>query len=125
MKASLVYERAFGRRRRSEDSCDVVRTSGLRLAQVNQELWLVLSLFIIAGLVNWLVGSHRLIIGFYTLPTLFSAYVYGRRHAVLTALASISIVMVLVLGDPNLFLSLTQVPSEYEQWSEVATCAGL
>ncbi len=126
MKASLVYERAFGRRKNVADAgSDVVRTSALRLAQVNQELWLVLSLFIIAGLVNWLVASHRLIIGFYTLPTLFSAYVYGRRHAVLTALASISIVIVLVLTNPNLFLNSTRLASEYEQWAELAIWAGL
>ncbi len=55
-----------------------------RVAEVNRELWLILSLFIIAGLLNWLVASHGMILGFYTIPTLFSAYVYGRRHAVLT-----------------------------------------
>ena len=59
------------------------------LAKINQELWLVLSLFIIAGLFNWLVASRRMILGLYTLPTIFSAYVYGHRHAVLTASASI------------------------------------
>jgi hypothetical protein len=46
-----------------------------RLAAVNQELWLILSLFIIAALLNWLLDSERTILGFYTLPTLFSAYV--------------------------------------------------
>src|SRR5438445_13307084 len=55
-----------------------------RVAEVNRELLLILSLFIIAGLLNWLVASHGMILGFYTIPTLFSAYVYGRRHAVLT-----------------------------------------
>ncbi len=60
-----------------------------RLAEVNRELWLVLSLFVIAGLLNWLVASHGVVLGFYTLPTLFSAYVYGRKHAVLTAVGSV------------------------------------
>jgi len=59
-----------------------------RVTQVNRELWLVLSLFVLAGLLNWLVASHGMVLGFYTLPTLFSAYVYGRKHAVLTAVGS-------------------------------------
>jgi putative nucleotidyltransferase with HDIG domain len=92
---------------------------------VNQELWLVLSLFIIAGLINWLVASHRLILGFYTLPTLFSAYVYGRRHAVLTASASIFMVVVLILTNKNLSVGSTHFVSEYDQWAELSTWAGL
>src|SRR6266496_2436576 len=63
-----------------------------RLTEVNRELWLLLSLFVISGLLNWLVASHGMVLGFYTLPTLFSAYVYGRRHAVLTAVGSILLV---------------------------------
>src|ERR1022692_4114050 len=121
MKSSLAYEREFARR---------VDTAGgsnlkLRLPQVNQELWLVLSLFIIAGLINWLVASHRLIVGFYTLPTLFSAYVYGRTHAVLTAAASIFMVVVLVLTNMNRFVGSMHFVSEYDQWAELVTWAGL
>ena len=126
MNPSLLYERAFGRR--EDIACgrsDVGSSFKLRFAQVNQELWLVLSLFIIAGLINWLVASHRLIVGFYTLPTLFSAYVYGRRHAVLTATASIFIVVVLVLTNGNLFAGSTQFASEYDHWAELITWAGL
>jgi len=126
MKSSLVYERAFGRRGEVAGSgSDGDSNFKFNLARVNQELWLVLSLFIIAGLINWLVASHRLIVGFYTLPTLFSAYVYGRRHAVLTATASIFIVVALVLTNANLFLRSTQFVSAYDQWAELATWAGL
>lgn len=126
MKTSSVYERAFGRREEVADR-DSNGKSNFKflLARVNQELWLVLSLFIIAALVNWLVASHRLIVGFYTLPTLFSAYVYGRRHAVLTASASIFLVIVLVLTNASLFVHSTQLVSEYDQWAELATWAGL
>ena len=126
MKSSLVNGRRPGTRRDGvSGSSDLGSTFSLRLAKVNQELWLVLSLFIIAGLINWLVASHRLMVGFYTLPTLFSAYVYGRRHAVLTASASIFIVVVLVLTNKNLFASSNQFGSEYDQWAELATWAGL
>ena len=121
MKSSVIYERAFGRQG------DTAGGSKLKLSlpQVNQELWLVLSLFVIAGLINWLVASHRLIVGFYTLPTLFSAYVYGRRHAVLTASASIFMVVVLVLTNKNLIVGSTHLVSPYDQWAELATWAGL
>ena len=121
MKSSLVYEPAFGRRGGAAGGSGLT----VRLPQVNQELWLVLSLFIIAGLINGLVESHRLIVGFYTLPTLFSAYVYGRRHAVLTAAASIFMVAVLVLTNKSLFVGLTHFVSEYDQWAELIAWAGL
>jgi response regulator RpfG family c-di-GMP phosphodiesterase len=74
---------------------------------------------------NWLVASHRLIVGFYTLPTLFSAYVYGRRHAVLTASASIFIVVALVLTNSSLFWNLKRTVPEYDRWADLITWAGL
>jgi len=125
MKSTLAYERFFGRREDTESSSDALSSSALWLAQVNRELWLVLSLFVIAGLINWLVASHRLIVGFYTLPTLFAAYVYGRSHAVLTALASIFMVVVLLLTNPSLFARSTQAVAPYDQWAELITWAGL
>jgi len=73
-----------------------------RLAEVNKELWLILSLLIIAGVMNYLVTAKRMILGFYTMPTLFSAYFYGRRHAVLTAFASASLVGLLVHLNPRM-----------------------
>ena len=60
-----------------------------KLTEVNKELWLVLSMMIIAVALNYLVASHRIILGFYALPTLLSAYYYGRRHAVHTPHASV------------------------------------
>src|SRR5437660_12832813 len=75
-----------------------------KLAEVNRELWLLLSLFIIAGQLNWLVASRGMILGFYTLPTLFSAYVYGRRNALLTAMASVLRLVVVVFCDPAHFV---------------------
>jgi putative nucleotidyltransferase with HDIG domain len=77
---------------------------GMRLAssqsmrqfeRVNKELWLVLSMFTIALLLNALVGGQKMMLSFYALPTLGSAYLYGRRHATLTAVASVLIVVLL------------------------------
>jgi len=74
-----------------------------QLERVNKELWLVLSMFIIALLLNVLVDSQRMMLSFYTLPTLGSAYLYGRRHATLTALASVLLVVLLTTTSPGLF----------------------
>ena len=52
---------------------------------MNKELWLLLSMFAIAGLLDILSDAQRVVLGFYTLPTVGAAYLYGRRHAVLTA----------------------------------------
>jgi putative nucleotidyltransferase with HDIG domain len=73
-----------------------------RLAQANKELWLILSMLLIAGVANYLVTSGRMVLGFYTLPTLFSAYFYGRRHAVLTAVASSFFIGLLAHVNPGL-----------------------
>ena len=78
-----------------------------RLEDVNKELWLVFSLFALAGLLNSVIASQRVVLGLYTLPTVVSAYLYGRRHATLTALASTLLVVLLasfnreLLGGPG------------------------
>jgi putative nucleotidyltransferase with HDIG domain len=73
-----------------------------QIEQINKELWLVFSLFLVAVTLNFLVESQRMILGFYAFPTLVSAYLYGRRHATLTALASILLVVLMALLDPTL-----------------------
>jgi hypothetical protein len=104
MKSTLTNERVLGSRGSlAGDAPDSKSRFQVGLATINQELWLVLSLFVIAGLFNWLVASHRMILGLYTLPTIFSAYVYGRRHAVLTASACIFMVLILLWRNTGLF----------------------
>ena len=71
-----------------------------RFEQVNKELWILLSLFAIALLLNHVLSSQQMVLGFYVLPTLGSAYFYGRRQASLTALASVLMVVLLIMyGD--------------------------
>src|SRR5687768_15874692 len=65
--------------------------------QVNKELWVVLSLFVVALLLNELLVSQRMVMSFYALPTVLSAYLYGRRHATLTAFASVLLVVLITL----------------------------
>src|SRR2546423_541584 len=72
------------------------------LKRVNTELWLIRSLVVLAAGVNFLVATHHMVLGFYSLPTIFSAYTFGRRHAVLTAFASVFIVGLVLYRSPHL-----------------------
>jgi putative nucleotidyltransferase with HDIG domain len=94
-----------------------------RVAEVNRELWLLLSLFLIAGLLNWLFASHGMVVGLYAIPTLFSAYFYGRRHAVLTAVGSVLLVMVLGVTNPTLLARSAAMP--LDAWFDLAVWAGI
>jgi len=91
------------------------------IAQSNKELWLILSMVAIAALINYAVASQYLLLGLYTLPTVMSAYFFGRRHAVLTALASILIVVLVVHFNAQLFTDkmVRQLPAGrwYHIWS--------
>jgi putative nucleotidyltransferase with HDIG domain len=71
-----------------------------RFESVNKELLLLLSLFGIAGLLNILTDAERMVLGFYTLPTVGAAYLYGRKHATLTAFASVLLAL-LVTALPS------------------------
>jgi len=94
-----------------------------KLSDVNRELWLVLSLFGLAALINFLVSSHAVMLNFYVLPTIFSAYFYGRRHAVSTALASVLLIMMLAYWNTNLF-SANAFALEGERWYSVIAWGG-
>ncbi len=74
-----------------------------RVEEVNKELWVLLSLFAICLLLNLVVDGQRMVLSFYTLPTLGSAYYYGRRHATLTALGSVLLVVLMTWYNPVLF----------------------
>jgi putative nucleotidyltransferase with HDIG domain len=95
-----------------------------RLAKVNGELWLILSMFIILALLNFLLLSGHVLLGLYTLPVAFSAYFFGRRHATLTAVASTCMVVVLAHFNPDLFNeSNAQVAGS--KWFDIAAWGGI
>ena len=62
------------------------------MQKINKELLLLLFLVVIAGMIHFLVASQAVSLVFYFLPTLYSAYHFGRRHATLTACLSIALV---------------------------------
>ena len=90
----------------------------------NKELWLLLSLFLIALLSNFVVEGQRMVLALYTLPTLFSAYKYGRRHAVMTALASTLLAVLVVYFHP-LLLQRRPFVIPQEKWFDIALWGGI
>jgi hypothetical protein len=88
-----------------------------RLEEVNKELWLLLSLFGICLLLNLVVDGQRMVLSFYTLPTLGSAYLYGRRHATLTAFGS---VLLVCLMTQRRRASRSPVSAGWTSWSGAA-----
>lgn len=95
------------------------------LADVNKELWLILSVFSIAAVMNHLVAGHRMVLGFYTLPTLFSAYFYGRRHATLTAFASVFLVGLLARYNPGWFTPVPAAEFLKGHWFDITAWGGI
>jgi putative nucleotidyltransferase with HDIG domain len=96
-----------------------------QVERVNRELLLILSIIAIAGIMNYLVAAHRMLLGLYTLPTLFSAYFYGRRHAVLTAFASVFLVGLLVHYNPAMFVRTEEFEFVEGRWYEITAWAGI
>jgi putative nucleotidyltransferase with HDIG domain len=92
--------------------------------EVNKELLLVFSLFVLAGILNTLVASQRMVLGLYTLPTLFSAYQYGRRHATLTAVASILMLVLLAWYNPVLLGTPAQDQIIGGKWFDMTIWGG-
>jgi hypothetical protein len=92
--------------------------------KINPELWLLLFLVVIAAMLNFLVASQRMAVVFYFLPTLFSAYHFGRRHATLTAVASIVLVGLLTYLNPAMFTRRVDLPFD-PRWFDLAVWGGV
>jgi hypothetical protein len=95
-----------------------------KIAEVNKELWLILSMLILLAVMNYMVTSHRLLLGLYALPTLFSAYSYGRRHATLTAFASVLLVGLLAHQKTGLFVNQTESMFVDGRWYDITAWGG-
>jgi len=96
-----------------------------RIEEVNKELWLLLSLFAICLLLNLVVDGQRMVLSFYTLPTLGSAYLYGRRHATLTALGSVLLVGLMTWYNPVLFAATPGFPVPVARWLDIMVWGGV
>lgn len=95
-----------------------------KLEEANKELWLFLMMFVIAAVLNFTIASDRMMLGFYVLPTVFSAYFFGRRHATLTALGSTLLVILIVHWNPLLFREQGPTRLIEEKWYDIAIWGG-
>ncbi len=93
--------------------------------RVNKELWLILSMFIIALVLNFVLDSQRMMLSFYTMPTLGSAYLYGRRHATLTALASVLMVALLTATTDLFSGARAGTAPTMSTWLDLAAWGGI
>jgi putative nucleotidyltransferase with HDIG domain len=80
-------------------------------------------MFALCLLFNYMVSSQRMILSLYSLPTLLSAYVYGRRHATLTAFASVLIVVLMILQSPS-YQAAPTAAAFLDRWLDVAAWGG-
>ncbi len=71
------------------------RVGLVNMSKIAKESILLLSLFVIAATLQFFAQSLPMALCFYFLPTLYSAYFFGRRHATLTAFASVFLVVLL------------------------------
>ena len=94
------------------------------MRKINPELWLLLFLVLIAAMLNFLVASQRMALVFYFLPTLFSAYHFGRRHATLTAVASVVLVVLLAFLNPAMFTRRVELPFD-ARWFDLTLWGGV
>jgi hypothetical protein len=93
--------------------------------KTNKELWLLLSLVVIAAMIHFLVASQAVVLVFFFLPTLYSAYHFGRRHATLTACASVFVVILITFVNPAMFnRRLEPLPFD-SRWFDVTVWGGV
>lgn len=96
-----------------------------RFAEVNPEWWILLSLFVVAGCVNFFGIANQMVLALFFLPTLFSAYHFGRRHATLTAFACIFVSMIVLALQRRTQLTLGSISLPTISWFEFAVWAGI
>ena len=97
-----------------------------RVEEVNKELWVLLSVFTICLILNLVVDGQRMVLSFYTLPTLGSAYYYGRRHATLTAFGSVLLVVIMTWYNPVLFAATSTVTAlGTTRWLDITIWGGV
>jgi putative nucleotidyltransferase with HDIG domain len=90
-----------------------------QIEAVNKELWLILSIIFILGVMNYLVSATRIMMSLYVLPTIFSAYFYGRRHATLTSIACILIVILFAYYHPTCLMATSNIKELSGPWYDI------
>lgn len=92
---------------------------------IKKQLWLLLSLVLIVAMIHFLVASQAVALVFFFLPTLYSAYHFGRRYATLTACASVCGVALLTYVNPSMLNHrMDSVPLD-SRWFDITVWGGV
>jgi hypothetical protein len=94
------------------------------MSKIAKESILLLSLLLIAATLQFFAESLPMALCFYFLPTLYSAYYFGRRHATLTAFACVFVVVLLNFVN-NIMPGHRVLTLPYEQLCNFAVWAGV
>lgn len=94
------------------------------MSKIAKESLLLLSLLMIAATVQFFALSLPMALCFYFLPTLYSAYYFGRRHATLTAFACVFLVVLLDFVN-NIMPAHRALTLPYERFCNFAIWAGM
>ena len=120
--ASTAVGVDYGAPVRTQSRAPATRTDRMKAAlvsqlrRVNSELWVILVLFGLAGLLNGAYAAHAAVLSLYSLPTILSAYAYGRRHASLTALGSALLVALMMQTNSTLLMATSSGVPAVERW---------
>jgi predicted nucleic acid-binding protein len=100
-------------------------TNKKTVRKTRKELLLLLFLVVIAAMIHFLVASQAMALVFYFLPTLYSAYYFGRRHATLTACASVCLVVLLAHLNAAIFNRRVESLPLDSRWFDITVWGGV
>ena len=90
------------------------------LKQNTMEALIIALILGITWAFNYTVASHSLLLGLYSLPTILTAYFFGRRQAMFTAVASIVLVLGISAANPEHFERIDLAgPGGASQWRHI------
>lgn len=92
-----------------------------KLGRARPEYIVVFLLVAILGLLNILEFDQRAFLNFYFLPVVLAGYLLGRAGGVMTAVASVAIVVLFTLTSGNVLLGSG---SELDKWVDIALWGG-
>jgi hypothetical protein len=90
------------------------------LAEVNKEWWILLLLLVVSAVLSSFESANQTLLFLYILPTLASAYFFGRRHATLTAIASVFLVLFGTFAHDMIMGLDFSFTAQARHWSEIS-----
>jgi len=93
-----------------------------KLGGARPEYIIVFLLIAILGLLNALEFEQRFFLNFYFLPVVLAGYLLGRAGGVMSAVASISVVVLYALVNPGVISSFGVTPREF--WADITLWGG-